>query len=89
MKIKRIIMQQPASIGGRFPDRLIDVSMPGVISIRLVDSGVEVVLDGEDGALIIPLSNIAVMIPLREPCEEKPTGLVSFAYDQQKRKGKK
>lgn len=72
MKIKRIILQNPATIGTRFPERLIDTGMKGIVSMELIaDIGVEIVIEGDEDPWVIPLSNISVLIPIRDPVVDR------------------
>jgi len=72
LRIRRMILLNPISIGQGMPTRLLDWGQNGVRSIHLaeLDSMVEVLHDGEHDPILIPLSSVAALIPDRESAED-------------------
>lgn len=73
MKIRRVILSQPTTVGNAYPRTLVDVGREEVSSMELIGSvGIRVDFVEPDlqPSIIIPLSACSVVVPDKESSDE-------------------
>lgn len=88
MKIRRIILNQPTTVGNAYPRTLIDVGREEVEAMEMIGAvGVKVDFTEPDlqPSVIIPLSACSVVVPEKESAEDIMEEMVGGAQARRKK----